>query len=90
MIAVDDNLTTTARTVARADAVLRKVSLDAETGELVAAPHGGQEVGDVIAVSDAMLGLDAARYRVTALRLDYAMTGVRGGRAVMTLDMGRV
>ena len=89
-IVVDDNITTTASATARATAVLRRATLDAEAGELVAPPHVGQEIGDVIAVSDATLGLDAARYRVTALRFDYAFAGLRGSRSTMTLDLGRV
>ncbi len=56
-------------------------------------PHVGQQIGDVVAVTDAALGLAAAPYRVTSLRFDYAMSGraaARGGRAIMTLGLGEV
>lgn len=88
-VLVDDNLTSTARAVARADAALRRATLESDAGELVAPPHAGQEVGDVIEVTDATLGLDAAAYRVTSLRFDYVLTR-RAPKAVMTLGLGEV
>lgn len=77
VVVVDDNLTTQPRASARAAGVLRRAALDAPRGELVCAPHVGLEVGDVIAVTDAQLGLAAARFRVAALRLRYARGGAR-------------
>ncbi|MGE3857454.1 MAG: hypothetical protein AB7G21_10920 [Dehalococcoidia bacterium] len=88
-VLVDDNLTSTARAIARADAALRRARLEGDAGELVAPPHAGQEVGDVIEVTDAALGLAAAAYRVTSLRFDYVRTG-RAPKAVMTLGLGEV
>jgi hypothetical protein len=44
---------------------------------LVAPPNVGQEVGDVIEVISAPLGLTVARYRVASLRLRYARGGQR-------------
>ncbi|MEI7924857.1 MAG: hypothetical protein WCI61_01525, partial [Chloroflexota bacterium] len=88
-IIVDDNLTSTARAIARASAVLRRAVLDGDAGELVALPHAGQEVGDVIEVTEPTAGLDAAPYRVTSVRFDYALAG-RGATAVMTLGLGEV
>jgi len=76
-VVVDDNLTTWPRASARAAAVLRPAALAALRGELVCAPHVGLEVGDVIAVTDATLGLEGARFRVAALRLRYARGGTR-------------
>ena len=92
-IVVDDNLTSTARAVARANTVLRRALLEGDAGELIAMPHVGQEVGDVIEVTDATLGLDATAYRVTSVRLDYVMAGLvpsRGAKATMTLGLGKV
>jgi len=37
----------------------------------------GHEVGDVVELTDATLGLDAARFRVAALRLRFARGGPR-------------
>ncbi len=77
MMVVDDNLTTQPRASARAAGVLRRAALDAPRGELVCAPHVGLEVGDVIAVTDALLELERARFRVAALRLRYSRGGAR-------------
>ena len=73
--------------------MLRRAALDEDAGELVGLPHAGQEVGDVIEVNAATLGLDAAGYRVTSVRLEYVMAGrpsSRGARASMTLGLGEV
>ena len=88
-IIVDDNLTSTGSAMARANATLRRARLEADLGEIVAAPHVGQEVGDVIEVTDAALGVEAARYRVTSLRFEYALAG-RAATAIMTLGLGEV
>ncbi len=88
-IVVDDNLTSTARAIARASALLRRAALEGDAGELVALPQVGQEVGDVIEVTEPTAGLDAACYRVTSVRYDYALAG-RASKAVMTLGLGEV
>lgn len=88
-IIVDDNLTSTARALGRANTMLRRALLHGDAGELVAMPHIGQEVGDVIEVTDATLGLNAATYRVTSVRFDYVMAG-RAPKATMTLGLGKV
>lgn len=87
-IVVDDNLGSVAQALTRANAVLRKAALAAEGGELVARPHAGQEIGDVIALTDVALGLDGAHFRVTSLRLEYAAAGARAPRYTMTLGLG--
>ena len=76
-IAVDDNLTAQARADVRATTLLRQEALAVQRGELVAPPNVAQELGDVIEVTDPTLGLDAARYRVGALRLRFVRGGAR-------------
>ena len=70
-IAVDDNLTVQARADARAETLLRQSRLATERGTLVVPPNVAQEVGDVVAVTDAAAGLSAAPFRVSALRLRF-------------------
>jgi hypothetical protein len=74
-LVVDDNLAAQARADARATTVLRRHALAVPRGEVVALPNVGQEVGDVIEVTDATLGLAAAKFRVAALHLRYARGG---------------
>ncbi len=50
--------------------------------------RGRRTIGDVIAVTDATLALEAAAFRVTALRLEYAAAGARAPRYTMTLGLG--
>ena len=60
----------------RGDAVLRKASLGAQDGEVTAPVNCGQELYDVIAVTDAVAGLSAAKRRVLGMELRYsAATG---------------
>ena len=79
-IVVDDNLASTASAIARASATLRRAQLEADAGEIVASPHVGQEIGDVIEVADTTLGVEAARYRVTSVRFEYALTDRKSTR----------
>ena len=74
-IVVDENLDAQARADARAASVLRRSRLAVARGELVAPPHPGLEVGDVIAITSKRAGLAAARFRVSGLHLRH----VRGG-----------
>ena len=76
-LVVDDNLAVQARADVRATTVLRQQALAVPRGDAVASPNVGQEVGDVIEVTDATLGIEAARFRVAALRLRYARSGSR-------------
>lgn len=86
-IAIDDNLAVQARATARAATLLRRSALASPRGSLTVPVNAGQEVGDVIEVTDATLGLAAARFRVAALRLRYARNpGVRG-RAPVSYDL---
>jgi len=72
----DRNLTTVAQVESRADAVLRRASLEAATGEITVPVNCGQELYDAIEVTDAGAGLAAARRRVLGIALRYS-TGER-------------
>ncbi len=72
----DRNLTTVAQVETRADALLRTAALAAMSGEITAPVNCGQELYDVIEVTDAGAGLPAARRRILALGLRYS-TGER-------------
>jgi hypothetical protein len=77
---VDANLASQARADARAATLLRRSALAAARGELTVPVNAGQEIGDVIEVTDATLGLDAVPFRVATLRLRYVRGGPRGAR----------
>jgi len=68
----DPNLETAARAQERADAILRKSSLRAQSGNLVVPVNCGQELYDVITVTDERCGIAAALYRVLAIEVDYS------------------
>ena len=89
VIALDDNLDVQARADARAATLLRQSELSVRRGELIVRPNAGQEVADVIDVSDPSLGASAVRYRVAALRLRFARAGPRP-RYEMTLSLSAV
>jgi hypothetical protein len=72
----DRNLTTVALAESRADAILRESALDAMSGEIVVPVNCGQELYDVIEVTDTAAGLTAARRRVAGIALRYS-TGER-------------
>ena len=71
----DLNLDTVALAQERAAAELRQLAMASQGGSLVAPPNCGQELYDVIAITDAPAGLSAAKRRVLGLSLRY----VRGG-----------
>jgi hypothetical protein len=73
----DLNLDTIALAQDRAAAELRHLALASQGGSLVAPPNCGQELCDVVAITDAPAGLSAAKRRVVGLGLRY----VRGRRA---------
>ena len=74
---VDDrNLATATEVSDRGDAVLRKAELESANGEITAPVNCGQELYDVIEVTDAIAGLSAAKRRVLGLALEYE-TGAR-------------
>lgn len=87
-VVVDASVTSAALATARAEAALRRAALLEERGTLEAAPHPGHEPGDVIAVTDVALGLDAEACRVTSVELDYAQQP--RGKYLMRLELGRL
>ncbi|MCH8995288.1 MAG: hypothetical protein IH959_10045 [Chloroflexi bacterium] len=68
----DLNMTTTAKADERAEDTLRQEELDLALGELTTPVNCGQELGDVIDVTDANVGLGAEPFRVAGLDLTYA------------------
>jgi hypothetical protein len=68
----DLNLTTGADAQARADASLRRAAMASLDGEIVVPVNCGQELYDVVSVTDTRAGLDAAPRRVTGMSLHYA------------------
>jgi hypothetical protein len=71
-LVADRELTTATMAGNRAAATARKREIFARQDLIVAPVHAGLEVYDVIAVTDARVGLSAAKRRVTGLRLRYA------------------
>jgi len=70
---VDDrNVTTVAQAESRADAVLRSAALAGMSGEITVPVNCGQELYDVIEVTDAGAGLSAARRRVLAIKMRFS------------------
>jgi len=67
----DPNLQTATRAQERADAILRQMSLRAERGNLVVPTNVGQELLDVVAVTDERCGINQEKYRVGAIQTDY-------------------
>ena len=71
----DTNLLTQTALEDRADAVLRHAAIDASGGEITAAPHCGQELYDVIEITDSGAGLAAAKRRVVGIETMYRRIG---------------
>jgi hypothetical protein len=67
----DLNLTSTAAAQDRADALLRHQEMQAADDELLVPVNCGQELYDVVEVTDARAGLSAARRRVLAMSFRY-------------------
>ena len=72
----DQNLTSVAQAEDRGDAVLRKAALAAADGEIGVPVNCGQELYDVIEVTDGGAGLSAEGRRVLGIDLRYS-TGAR-------------
>jgi hypothetical protein len=81
----DPNLGTAARTQERADAVLRQMLLRARRGSLVVPTNVGQELLDVIEVTDARCGVSGRSFRVQAIETLYDR---REGRHEQRLSLG--
>ncbi|MDP3063788.1 MAG: hypothetical protein Q8O40_11365, partial [Chloroflexota bacterium] len=73
---VDDlNLNTAALAQDRADTELRRQDIAATSGEIVVPTNCGQELYDVISITDAPAGLAAAKRRLLGLGLRYSAGG---------------
>jgi hypothetical protein len=81
----DPNLDDSDRAQERADALLRQASLQAERGNLVVPTNVGQELLDVITVTDARCGISEGDYRVQAIQTAYDR---RKSRYEQTLTLG--
>ncbi len=69
----DSNLQSAARAQERADAILRKASLRAERGNLVIPVNVGQELYDVVTVTDKRCGITSKKYRVMDIDAQYSL-----------------
>jgi len=67
----DPNLQTATRAQERADAILRQMSLRAERGNLVIPTNVGQELLDIVEVTDERCGISEENYRILAIQTDY-------------------
>jgi hypothetical protein len=85
----DVNLTTAAMAGDRADAMLRKAALGGEGGEIVVPVNCGQELYDVVSVSDVGAGLAAAKRRVMGMVLRYS-TDARSPAYEQRIRLGAV
>jgi len=68
----DLNLTTVAEAEDRAQALLRQAAVSSPAGEIVVPVNCGQELYDVVSVTDARAGLAAAPRRVSGMSLRYS------------------
>jgi hypothetical protein len=71
----DLNLNTVARAQDRADAEMRHQEIASGTGEIVVPVNCGQELYDVISITDESAGLTAAQRRVIGLSMRYSAGG---------------
>jgi len=69
----DPNLTTTTRTQERADAILRTESLRAKGGQIIVPTNCGQQLYDVITLTDDRCGISREKYRVAAIQTTYEL-----------------
>ena len=71
------------------ESALRRASLETSRGAITVPVHPGHEPGDVVAVTDATLGLDAAPFRVSEVRLRFDRAA-RHPRYEQTLSLTEV
>jgi hypothetical protein len=67
----DPNLQTAARAQERADAILRTRAQEAQGGQIVIPTNVGQELLDVVEVTDQRCGINQEKYRIQAIQTDY-------------------
>jgi hypothetical protein len=68
----DPNIGLASQATQRGEALLRQSGISSADGIIKIMPNVGQQLYDVIEVTDARAGLSAARYRVLGLSLSYA------------------
>ena len=85
----DASLDTRQKTKARASAETRRMAIHTPRGSITVPVNAGQELYDVIAVTDPAAGLTSVNYRVTGLETRYAV-GPRGSRYDQTIRLGGV
>ncbi len=81
----DQNLTSVAQAEDRGDAVLRKAALAAANGEIAVPVNCGQELYDVIEVTDGGAGLSGERRRVLGIEVRYLPAGRHGSTGTRPL-----
>jgi hypothetical protein len=82
----DPELTTETRNQERAAALLRRSELQSEGGRITVPVNCGQELYDVVTVTDQRCGIDAGLYRIIALEVDYSP---RNGRYSHRLTLAK-
>ncbi len=68
----DPNLQSAARAQERADAILRRESLRAQGGQITVPTNCGQELYDVITITDERCGISSKKYRVMDIETKYS------------------
>jgi hypothetical protein len=84
---VDRNLTTVDEAGERGQAYLRRMEIEAEGGSVLIPVNCGQQLNDVIEITDERAGLNAAKKRVRGIVLGYYP---RRGEYRQRLDLGAV
>ena len=87
-VVIDDRVSSTTRAAVRASTTLRCAALAVPAGTPRVLPPAGQEVRDVIAITDAGAGLVDAPFRVAAVRLRHERA--QRSRYEMELDLSSV
>jgi hypothetical protein len=67
----DRNIGSVTEAGERGQAVLRGAGIDAEDGQIIVPTNCGQQLTDVIEVTDSRAGLAAAKKRITGITMDY-------------------
>jgi hypothetical protein len=70
----DLNINTVSLAEQRADALLREAEISSKDGEAIAPMNCGQELWDVIEITDPRANLNAQKYRLRALEIDYSVS----------------
>jgi hypothetical protein len=83
----DRNINTVAEAEQRGQMLLRQAELEADESLILAPVNCGQQLYDVIDVTDAPAGMNIAKKRVTGLTLSYDPSR---GEYVQRLKLGRV